>query len=151
MSYESWKAEYYPISARDVVARGASDRELVAHALREWRGLLPESLAARQINSGEDGDFIERMFYGGSCALCQKYYSRGLPVITFSIDTKPSSVKWVQRPCEGCPLARSLEGPCDEPSRGFKDGLYDAALYDPQIMVEVLEAVLEGLETADAD
>jgi hypothetical protein len=53
--------------------------------------------------------------------------------------------------CAGCPLARFLEGPCDEPSRGFKNGLYRAALRDPQVMVAVLEALLEELETVDAD
>ena len=151
MSLESWQAEYYPVSARDLAGSGATDRELVAHALRKWRGLLPENLAAHQISPDEDGDFIEPMFHGASCALCLAYYSRGLPVTTHSINTKPSSVKWVERSCEGCPLERVLGGPCDEPSRGFKDGLYDAALNDPQVMVEVLEALLEELETPDAD
>ena len=131
MSFESWEAEYYPISARDVVESGASDRELVAHALRKWRGLLPEILTAHEVSNS---DFIDTMYHGASCALCLKHYARNPP------DS-----------CAGCPLERFLEGPCDEPSRGFENGLYHAALNDPQVMVEVLEAVLEELETADAD
>jgi hypothetical protein len=128
MSFESWKAEYYPISARDLAVSEATDRELVAHALRKWRGLLPENLAAHGVVY-DDAELIDSMYYGPSCALCQRY-------------TEPE--------CAGCPLAQVLESPsCDEPSRGFKYGLFHAALIDPQVMVEVLEALLLELEFAD--
>lgn len=94
MSLQTWKAEFYPVSAQSDVARA----DPVAHSLRKWRGLTPENLARHgvwRVGSCAIGDDTVTMaidettcslcvWYGEhdelcrySCRLCTLYATRG--------------------------------------------------------------------------
>ncbi len=61
MSLESWKAEFLPKPAKDVLAD-----EAIAHSLQKWRGLTKE---ARDKHGLSEVDF-KLLINGNSCALC---------------------------------------------------------------------------------
>lgn len=121
MSLESWKREFYPVSADFVEPANA-----LAHCLRKWIGLRPGNLAKHGLKKIADSIMIqelgdeERTFHvhGASCALCVHYFENG---------------------CAGCPLAYHLGRPCDDgPASPY-------ALFqrfdDPELMIRELEAL----------
>lgn len=90
---DQWKAEFYPIEARD-----CPRSEAAAHGLRKWQGL-------RRENVERYGIYVGLVFLGGdTCALCHHYYNRS------ALD-----------PCSNCLLV-TIAGvrPCDEPYSPWK-------------------------------
>ena len=65
MSIESWKAEFYPIEAKDVKG---DDLERIDHALLKWSGVTEENLKKHEITDRLTLPLCER-----DCTLCRKY------------------------------------------------------------------------------
>ena len=100
MSLKTWKAEFYPVSARFLVRAGGTMSELVEHSLRKWVGLRLENIDRHGV----------KVYYGvlrdsdgtldidsSSCALCAAYFD----------------IPGVDR-CQKCPLSEARGGiPCD--------------------------------------
>lgn len=87
MSIESWKEEFYPISAHKVLPFDALE-----HSLRKWEGFRDENLAKHGLDVsrhfGIKQDFInedeaENFIGVNTCACCVHWYTKG---------------------CVGCPL-----------------------------------------------
>ena len=79
MSLEQWKKVYYQEQARDLVARGADDLELIDHSIKKWSGLDVETLNQyRLVRKGytlidiDDRDSTLDV-NAATCTLCIKY------------------------------------------------------------------------------
>jgi regulator of replication initiation timing len=87
MSLDTWKEEFYPVPAKDLVDAKLyqSDKEhdltLINHALKKWQGVVEENLVKHEVvfrhglvHKYNDYDNFLR-FDTESCSLCQVYYS----------------------------------------------------------------------------
>lgn len=124
MSLESWKQEFYPVEARDVLKASAID-----HSLQKWKGLRSEKLAQHGISpaSMEDAEFV----CGASCALCTHYLEPARPHLPR---------------CTECPLYQIRGGfPCDVETPSEIESPYSAwgNGYDPEPMIALLEQAAE--------
>lgn len=103
MSLKTWTKYYYRVEAEKVPRR-----DMLAHSIRKWTGLAPETLKKHGLGTNAWGDIVERDGVEGmsidseSCALCHRFY-------------KPHSEGGA---CARCPLAKSLGFPCDEEGIG---------------------------------
>lgn len=79
MSLESWKAEFYPVEAKDATG---SDAEALEHSIVKWTGLLKKNLKKHDGKKAEG--FLKRVSFdgipafvvdGSSCALCAKHFA----------------------------------------------------------------------------
>lgn len=133
MSIQTWKEEYYPVSAAEVAATGNAI-DITEHSLRKWIGLLPDNLAKHGVRKGT---VVRDLLYDGgpepftvtsdTCALCKQY-------------SKVERTIW----CEECPLYRSLGNkPCDENYNS--PYLVWRSNGNPQPMIDALCATLEML------
>ena len=81
MSLESWKTEFYPISASDIATRqGITNVDLTIHALRKWIGMLPTNLKKHDLRQDlctlHDDENSDRFkLDSNSCSLCQLHLS----------------------------------------------------------------------------
>jgi hypothetical protein len=135
MSIESWKQEFYPIEAIELVNDGASDIELIRHSLRKWKdgtsqkALLKHNVkySACAIEDLDPKDTYNRhfSFSGNTCTLCQKYIL-------------------IEKVCDNCPLRQYLGRPCDSGSTS-KPNIYNSSRNDTSPMVEALENTLYRL------
>jgi hypothetical protein len=134
MSLETWKAEFYPVEAKDVPADKA-----VEHSLTKWRGLRSENLTKHELCVGSrrhltvitdvDQDVSGNAFRisAGTCALCIHYDNL------------------IVRHCTLCPLAIvRMNTECDEPmthgeSEGYPPYQYFVTKHDPEPMIQWLE------------
>lgn len=118
MSAETWRAEFYPIEARECPKEKA-----VEHSLQKWKGLRKESLEEHELEKSPI------KVTGGTCSLCQHYdSSEGVTNEDFAIG----------RTCPQCPL-QIIDKNCDE-----KDSPWDKRLEDgPEPMIAALEKALE--------
>lgn len=108
MSLQSWKAEYYPIEARD-----CKKEDALAHSQKKWQGLKPANLEKHGVKFNEasrsviDDTFRVLTIDGSSCALCKHYHKKG-PGSSYADDR-----------CDKCPLAKARNNvPCDAKYRG---------------------------------
>lgn len=99
MSYETWKAVHYPVSASDPSLDTESKR--LVHSLIKWRGLRDDKLDAHGlVRNGymlktKDGERYVADINSESCALCVAYT------------------------CDECPISRSRgDVACDERTEG---------------------------------
>lgn len=131
MSLESWKSEFYPITAESL--EDYSDRGMIEHAIKKWEGALPENTAKHgvcyedhAIIFYEDHAIIfgEEVFNFGfkECALCAAYS-----------DGKGNC-------SSDCPLVRIGEG-CMEAYSA-----YDHSADDPSPMLAALRAALAAAD-----
>src|SRR5688572_19767727 len=135
MSLSTWKAVAYPISADELEAQGASDIELVKHALNKWKHLRSEVLVAHEVYVDRDGDLrdseTQLMFSisSSTCSLCAVYLTD-------------------QGDCYKCPLNQLRGMRCDK-----WDGDYDNPFMqwqidgDPEQMITALQKTLAILES----
>lgn len=127
MSLKTWKAEFYPIDAKDVPAEQA-----IAHSLRKWEGLTAENLEKHaltrneSINAISDGTLSLRID-AECCALCSHHFDE---------DNEEGF-------CPTCPLSEYNEQRCDWDNR---DGinLYFLGLQNPLIMITALKETLKA-------
>lgn len=131
MSLESWKKEFYPITANRT-----NKKDAIEHSLLKWKGLTGKNLAKHnvKIKVGAVAD-DENMLYvdGDSCSLCYHYYN----------DTS----SWVEGSrCEDCPLYKTLGMDCEgEEQDNYEGGPYSVWRYtkNPSAMIEALERTLD--------
>lgn len=120
MSLATWKAEFYPVEAKDCPAD-----EAVAHSLRKWIGLRVANRDKHDVSHPEHQWSIcstgRQVFdvNDASCALCRRFT------------------------CETCPLALARDGfPCDSKTAG--ESLSPFVEWrdhdDPEPMIAALEA-----------
>ena len=150
MSIESWKEEFYPVSARKFRRdpTHAEQVEALGHSLRKWRGLQKEALYKHDLGVSSSGHIIELISKGNrsmfavntsTCALCVQWYR------VVKHPTHPAN-------CKGCPLAEVRGGaPCDytdETADGDRSSpyLHWIAAKDPEPMIKWLETALEAYE-----
>jgi hypothetical protein len=105
MSLDTWKAEFYPITAKECPVEQA-----IEHSLRKWLGLRPEALQQHGVRitcgnlANETGDGRIFLISSSSCALCALHYAED-----------------DDQPCASCPLAISRGGAsCDGLAKGEK-------------------------------
>lgn len=124
MSLESWKAEFYPVDAKDV-----SEADALAHSLKKWEGLRKENLERHRGKHNEhrhiefeDGIF---MVNDGTCACC---------------------VHWDEDDdgCPGCPLSQDRGERCD----GGDDAPYGKFTleHNPEPMIQLIQLAIERQE-----
>ena len=129
MSLKEWEMKFYPKSAAQIVAEGATEEELLEHALLKWKGLRKEEREAYglQLSSRllyeESNTYADFFVDGHSCSLCEAYNSS----------------------CFKCPIGQFL------PHRLRLQEEEEACLYeywkllhkgDPEPMISLLERVL---------
>lgn len=134
MSIETWKEEFYPVTAAKAAVK-ATDGELIEHCLIKWRGATDENLAKHELRRDcEDGgtEYIDLVddcgdfvfaFGTSTCALCKRYFAKG---------------------CLGCPLVDYLGQRCYMAEHGygvFADG------GPPDLMIQELEGALLKWQT----
>jgi len=135
MSAESWLAAYYPVSADDVPIEDALD-----HSIRKWTGLLPENIAAHDIQEYDD---LPMYIDANSCALC--FHAKEL-----ALDGDEANNPDVF--CRRCPLYISRGQRCDR----YSVAEYDAGTpnpwfawsnaRDPRLMLDaLLKAKADGV------
>jgi hypothetical protein len=147
LTAEDWMRTYYPETAKALVDRGASDMELVEHALRKWRGMRPEVLKAHGLITGvtfdlydlhkAEPDQLVLNIDSSSCGLCHKY---------FSFDACP--------PCHQCILTRVRGKSCahhTESDKEYSPWVYWTRRADPEPMIQLLEQALERAKQETAD
>ena len=82
MSIESWKKEFYPISADEV-----KEKDAVEASLKKWRGLLPKNLEKHNVRlerrsnltmliDKATGEVYINIIGVETCALCTYYYNK---------------------------------------------------------------------------
>lgn len=127
MSLETWKAEFYPISA----AEAAQDGRLAAikHSLQKWSGLTERQLRAHDIAKAGRSTLVSAGPYrsfdinSSTCALCSLYLKS----------------RSFER-CKGCPLVALLGAPCDTgPCNPYNAFTVDDK---PGPMIDALNALL---------
>jgi len=74
MSLQSWKKEFYPVSASRV-----ADKDALAHSLRKWQGLTRAALRKHKISRfgytiGEEELNEYFPIDSSTCALCEAFY-----------------------------------------------------------------------------
>ena len=134
MSFKEWKMKFYPKSAFQIVDEGATEEELLEHALLKWKGLREEErraygLIVRGMVLYEDNDpFTSFGIDGHSCSLCEAYASS----------------------CFRCPIGQFLppRQPEEACSAEYKQFLHTA---DPEPMISLLEKVLSWVEGGKSD
>lgn len=74
MSIETWKEEFYPVSATSRMSK----KSAIEHSIKKWEGLLPENLKKHGVVLDRCGDIhddeVKFEISDLSCALCQKYF-----------------------------------------------------------------------------
>lgn len=135
MSIASWKAEFYPVSAKKVPKSQA-----LAHSLRKWIGLRSENLkrhglkacfaAIYPLRRRPGRKFRYLRINSASCALCVHYYDED--------KTDP------QQTCLRCPLYAVCGCPCDRDSPTAASPFHSWTVrHDPEPMIRLLQAALE--------
>ncbi len=136
MSWETWKALYYPVEADEVKGR----IETTQHSLRKWEGLRPDVLKEHglELCRGQLNEWISetavstRLWISGdSCALCKQFDGAG------------------EGDCEQCPLAMVREGvTCVRSMRQEESSPYAHFMdnKDPEPMIQWLQAALKAEE-----
>lgn len=129
MSIESWKEEFYPISAHKVLPFDALE-----HSLRKWQGFRYENLAKHDLDvsrhSGIKQDHLDEdeqeNFIGiSTCACC---------------------AHWYKKDCVGCPLFHARD---DQKCYMGKDAPYTRFQFnaDPEPMIALIERAIENERT----
>lgn len=125
MSTKSWKEEFYPVPAHQVLGEDA-----VAHSLQKWEGLRKENLDKHECytmrDSVLDKNFVHNMEWvsigSTSCALCEHHLS----AVTN---------------CRTCPLAIARRGErCDMGDSPYGEFLYGK---NPEPMIGWLKMAIE--------
>jgi len=137
MSMQTWKQEFYPEEAYDVMNNGGDDLALVEHSLQKWLGLLPENLekhglqklAQRWGTIAEVDNMVVRFCVdSNSCALCQGYVEKN-------------------NHCEGCPLFKHVGERCGDSNTDPFSIWYDTG--DPKPMIQALTEVRDALKAGN--
>lgn len=137
MSYETWRAEFYPIDAE----RCPKD-QAIQHSLRKWEGLRPENLERHGLtltdlhSVAENGD-TKLGIDSESCALCIHYH-----LYEYEREVELEDDEY----CLTCPLA-IVRGdfPCDHKTQDEEHGPWQEWMRsaNPEPMIFWLKKTLE--------
>lgn len=106
MSLESWKKEFYPVTAQSRTLKTDIDR--VKHSIKKWEGLRQADLARHGVKRSPRNGYIlyavdTLAISSDSCALCHKHLWNNM----------------TRRKCGRCPLALERGGvKCDRKRHG---------------------------------
>ena len=138
MSLETWKAEFYPVDAKDV-----SESDALAHSLKKWEGLRKENLERHKcwmdggvLVDSEQGFWHDEKYAliiaSSSCALCNYYQ---------------------ENTCNGCPLKDVRGAACDDVLNGGSDaeseppyGIFLSRNHNPEPMIQLIQLAIERQE-----
>lgn len=119
MSFETWKEEFYPIPAKEVLPEQA-----VAHSLKKWQGLLSENLTKHNVRIGQHycSNYVTDdkdprwalSINGDSCALC------------------------ATRTCWQCEIFKETDETCNDEDSAYAVFCNTS---DPRPMVKLLETI----------
>lgn len=126
MSIETWKKEFYPVSATSRMSKKAA----IEHSIKKWEGLLPENLKKHVVVLDRCGDIhddeIRFEISDQSCALCQKY---------------------MHKCCVKCPLYEKLGFECGKGKIEAGDGWVSYMEEgDPELMLKNLRSLLDEVK-----
>jgi len=132
MSIESWKEEFYPVSAREC----APDEE-IEHSLKKWKGLLIENVNKHGLvySFGDLKEVESPVIFpidNTTCALCVKYHTR------YDEEEEES--------CKECPIVIATGVVCYDaasPYRGSTPWFEWIGNHNPKPMIKMLEDTLE--------
>lgn len=137
MTIESWKAEFYPVPAAEVVK--ATELEQAKHALLKWTGAMPENLQKHGLRKAlglpillnqQDGFYDSKpdqfRFTTEECVWCHNHYKSG--------------------GCEGCPLLKHTGKKCENRESAFVEFIHTG---DPSIMIKAINKVIALHENED--
>lgn len=130
MSLETWKAEFYPISADEVVESNTTLTAIVQHSLTKWQGLLPDNLEKHKCyivgTCVCDGTGEELYIRSETCSLCAL----------------------TESDCSICPLAMILGESCDDNISSPYSVFASYPEHDPKMMIKALKRTLRGKHNA---
>ena len=129
MSLETWKAEFYPVSAHEAIG---SELEAAEHSLRKWQGRAEPNLEKHgmQVSGcqdiaaiGEDATAEKFSFLAATCALCAYAAEReiaepALPVLISEDEIRAANPGTDidelldHSACLHCPLTREFKRSC---------------------------------------
>lgn len=97
MSFESWKAEFYPITAEKAAT---SPESALAHSVQKWAGKLSHNRAKHGVVQSSmcvfaHGEQDSLMYDASTCALCHQYVM-------------------LENTCNNCPIVQNTGIPCIE-------------------------------------
>jgi hypothetical protein len=130
MSIESWKAEFYPVPATQIV--NESPLVQAEHAYIKWTGALKENLEkhelVKSLGSVNISDIAGNVFKFSTeeCVWCHNYYALHSGA------------------CGRCPLYSY--GVCSDPSGPFLHWFFSS---DPQRMINAIQEILNGLRSTN--
>ena len=121
MSLESWKAEFYPVTAHDINQCASSGKDLVSHSLTKWMGLTAKNLQKHGLYDDRSAiiekgaSLSQKYFYidGESCSLCVAYY-RG---DHYGTDDRGNDMG-----CTACPIYVATGKSCRKAYRTYTSG-----------------------------
>ena len=110
MSLETWKAEYYPVTARE-----CKKEDALTHSQRKWEGLKAANLAKHHVyfdlgrRAVREPTGSKRLIVNDeSCALCIHFHSGD---------------NHADNRCDCCPVAKARRGiPCDAKYKSDTEG-----------------------------
>lgn len=138
MSIESWRKEFYPVSAQTAVRRRYPKIKLIEHSLKKWEGLYKKNLAKHDccyragyvrpysVDSGLEWNPKSVSITAESCSLCEKYYKA---------DEANS--------CRTCPLYETVGDKACNNSRPLSDYGHFQDTGDPRRMINSLRKALK--------
>lgn len=152
MSFKTWKEEFYPVTAQEIVEKCATRQELILHSLQKWNGLKQENLdkhnvsiiQARVFNyivfDNKDMEFFKTLEFTYWGELKEKL--EGIDHLIIDSDSCSLCVKYED--CEDCPLYDMRDQtPCDEADEN-DSGPFEIwqTEKDPMIMIHTLKDCL---------
>lgn len=126
MSLKTWKAEFYPETAKQAAKRG--DVAACEHSLKKWEGALPSNPERHGVTFGSDdkglvvgvGESRNMLYFGeDSCALCALHANNA---------------------CYGCPLFIADGRRCGPSGSPYRRACVSL---DPRPMVAALKRALK--------
>lgn len=132
MSLATWKALYYPESAKEAAKRGVV--AAIEHSLTKWRGLMASTLKAHKVHVTTWGDLDD----GTS--------QRGIDSTTCALCMFCATEEYID--CDLCPLPKLRKGvPCYTQTPGEVGSPFgrftDGKPHNPKPMIALLEAALK--------
>lgn len=148
MTIESWKAEFYPVPAAEVVKR--TELEQAKHALLKWTGAMPENLQKHGLRKALGLPILlnqEDELYSSKPA--QLIFTNFAKTTQFRFTTE--ECVWCHNHyksggCEGCPLLKHTGKKCENRESAFVEFIHTG---DPSIMIKAINEVITLHENED--
>lgn len=138
MSFESWKAEFYPIIAQ---AAASSPESALAHSVQKWVGKLSHNRVKHGVMQSNTSVFAHGeanvlVYNADSCALCHQYVMREVDCRNCPI-TRNTGISCNEEDEDGNPMA-------DEEGNGVNSAYMVATSYSSDTNILKLIAAMTG-------